>query len=81
MRSDDSTAPTEESIRDRFEAAVLAAEAGRLAHWELSAMPFVALVILLDQFPRTSVLPFLSFIRCHGLLRQSDCILTSVPCS
>ena len=30
----------------------MAAIAGRLSHWELAPLPLVALIILLDQFPR-----------------------------
>lgn len=39
-------------VRDRFLAAHEAAAAGRLADWEASADGALALVILLDQFPR-----------------------------
>lgn len=40
-------------VAERFEPLVQAAVAGRLAHWESTPSSFVALVILLDQFPRT----------------------------
>jgi uncharacterized protein (DUF924 family) len=39
-------------IRDRFEAAYEAAAAGKLDHWKDEARSCLALIILLDQFPR-----------------------------
>eukprot|EP00048_Salpingoeca_helianthica_P003541 m.68310 g.68310 ORF g.68310 m.68310 type:complete len:431 (-) comp12763_c0_seq2:154-1446(-) len=39
-------------IRKRFAAAVAAAAAGHLGHWESEPRGFFALVMLLDQFPR-----------------------------
>ena len=44
---------TPEAIQDRFEPMVQAALGGRLAHWESTPSSLVALVILLDQFPRS----------------------------
>ena len=40
------------AIRDRFLATYEAAAAGRLAHWETTAEGMLALLIVLDQFPR-----------------------------
>ena len=39
-------------IRDRFEAAYEAAATGKLDHWKDEARSCLALIILLDQFPR-----------------------------
>ena len=39
-------------IRQRFGAAIEAAARGELAHWRAAAHPALALVLLLDQFPR-----------------------------
>jgi uncharacterized protein (DUF924 family) len=44
---------TPEAIQERFEPMVQAALGGRLAHWESTPSSLVALVILLDQFPRS----------------------------
>jgi len=43
---------TDVRIRDEFMAEYQAASAGRLADWQKSALASLALVILLDQFPR-----------------------------
>lgn len=43
----------DEYIADNFTAVMRAALAGRLAHWEVHPRSFVALVVLLDQFPRS----------------------------
>lgn len=45
-------APTDALIRQRFEAAVLAAEAGELDAWRATPEGLLALVLLTDQFPR-----------------------------
>jgi uncharacterized protein (DUF924 family) len=42
----------DEAIRGRFEDTVRAAAAGELEHWERTAPGALALVIVLDQFPR-----------------------------
>jgi uncharacterized protein (DUF924 family) len=42
----------DEAIRARFEDTVRAAAAGELDHWERTAPGALALVIVLDQFPR-----------------------------
>lgn len=42
----------DEAIRARFEDTVRAAAAGELEHWERTAPGALALVIVLDQFPR-----------------------------
>lgn len=42
----------DEAIRARFEDTVRAATAGELDHWERTAPGALALVIVLDQFPR-----------------------------
>jgi len=42
----------DEAIRERFEATVLAAAAGRLDGWRETAEGALALILLLDQFPR-----------------------------
>jgi uncharacterized protein (DUF924 family) len=42
----------DEAIRNRFEDTVRAAAAGELEHWERTAPGALALVIVLDQFPR-----------------------------
>ncbi len=42
----------DESIRSRFEDTMRAAAAGELEHWERTAPGALALVIVLDQFPR-----------------------------
>ena len=42
----------DEAIRVRFEDTVRAAAAGELEHWERTAPGALALVIVLDQFPR-----------------------------
>ena len=43
---------TDEAIRLRFGALVAAAAAGKLDHWESSPRRRLALILLLDQFPR-----------------------------
>lgn len=43
---------TDATIRDRFEPSVLAAAAGRLDEWRQSPSGWIALIVLLDQFPR-----------------------------
>lgn len=43
---------TDELIRDRFSATMLAAERGELAAWESTPRRRLALILLLDQFPR-----------------------------
>lgn len=42
----------DDEIRRRFEGTVLAAQGGRLAHWQESAAGALALIVVLDQFPR-----------------------------
>ncbi|EDQ85939.1 uncharacterized protein MONBRDRAFT_28678 [Monosiga brevicollis MX1] len=42
-----------EAVQQRFSVVVDAAISGRLAHWESTPASLVALVILLDQFPRS----------------------------
>ena len=42
----------DEEVRDRFEVAYEEAAAGKLDHWQDEAWSCVALIILLDQFPR-----------------------------
>ena len=48
-----SATPDEQDLAARFIRAVEAACEGKLGHWEGHESSFVALVILLDQFPRT----------------------------
>ncbi len=43
---------TDQLIKSRFESTVQAAAAGELDHWRGSAKGVLALIILLDQFPR-----------------------------
>ncbi len=43
----------DELIRDRFSATMLAAERGELAAWESTPRRRLALILLLDQFPRS----------------------------
>jgi uncharacterized protein (DUF924 family) len=43
---------TDAFIRDQFEADVLAAASGRLDEWRQTPSGWIALIILLDQFPR-----------------------------
>jgi uncharacterized protein (DUF924 family) len=43
---------TDALIRDRFEDTILAAAAGRLDEWRQSPSSWIALIVLLDQFPR-----------------------------
>ena len=40
------------SIRDRFLGTYEQAATGRLAHWSAAARPLLALIVVLDQFPR-----------------------------
>lgn len=46
------TAELDETIRERFSEALTAARAGKLDHWLLKPQSALALLILLDQFPR-----------------------------
>jgi uncharacterized protein (DUF924 family) len=48
----DKNAAFDEAIRTRFEDTLRAAAAGELDHWERTAPGALALVIVLDQFPR-----------------------------
>ena len=43
---------TDEEIRNRFGGAVNSARAGELANWQDNNESLVALIVLLDQFPR-----------------------------
>ncbi len=47
-------AQTDELIRERFGATMLAAEAGELAHWDSTPRRRLALILLLDAFPRSA---------------------------
>ena len=47
-----STRQTDDTIRERFAPTLKAASDGLLAHWEATPHSRVALVIVLDQFPR-----------------------------
>ncbi|MDT8409335.1 MAG: DUF924 family protein [Wenzhouxiangellaceae bacterium] len=46
------SAATDAEIRRCFEALVLAAESGKLEAWKASADGWLALILVLDQFPR-----------------------------
>jgi uncharacterized protein (DUF924 family) len=46
------SAAMDAEIRQRFGAAIEAAARGELSHWRDAARPALALVVLLDQFPR-----------------------------
>jgi uncharacterized protein (DUF924 family) len=46
------TPQADDLIRERYGELTLAAEQGRLAHWESSPRRRLALILLLDQFPR-----------------------------
>ena len=47
-----SRAESDTYVTEHFSHAAAAAVAGRLAHWEVHPLSFVALLVLLDQLPR-----------------------------
>ena len=65
----------DQAIRERFEDTVRAAAAGELDHWAASAPGALALVIVLDQFPRNlyrgSARAFLADARARAVANDS----------